>query len=341
MRGMRLQPAWFLIATLAGCSSDTDGGRPPAPTPNQSPQASSACYGVRQDSTLTGVLQATDAESPNRLTFTLLQNGSNGYAEIVDPTTGAFRYVPDPASPRGEDSFVFRVNDPQGASATAAVTVIVAPKVMPLGDSITSGITTPPVANDERVGYRLGLYERLTASGRPVDFVGTLSHGGALFAESQHEGRGGWRDDEIAWGQTADPGDDGIYAWLTQNPADVVLLHIGTNELDDNPDDVRNILDQIRAWSDDNEVPVAVLLARIIDFNPPDATGLVTRFNDNVQTMAIARDDIDHIVLVDQQSSFAGNAALYGDNLHPNSTGYGVMAQIWYNALAPLLPKCP
>jgi lysophospholipase L1-like esterase len=48
-----------------------------------------------------------------------------------------------------------------------------------------------------------------------------------------------------------------------------------------------------------------------------------------------------HIVLVDMYSAFTKDAnfkqSLLGDNLHPNQTGYNLMADVWFQALGPYL----
>src|SRR5436305_15244721 len=63
-------------------------------------------------------------------------------------------------------------------------------RVMPLGDSITDGITVPGA-------YRIGLWQRLVAGGYTVDFVGSLSNGPASLGDHDHEGHSGWRIDQI------------------------------------------------------------------------------------------------------------------------------------------------
>ena len=61
-----------------------------------------------------------------------------------------------------------------------------APKVMPLGDSLTDGYYTPG-------GYRPDLAELLGQDGLLVDYVGSLANGPAGFRDQEHEGHSGWR----------------------------------------------------------------------------------------------------------------------------------------------------
>src|SRR5215472_7541686 len=88
-------------------------------------------------------------------------------------------------------------------------------KVMPLGDSITDGFVVPG-------GYRNGLWQRFTAAGYKVDFVGSLSNGPASLGDHDHEGHSGWRIDQI---------DANIVGWLNTQQPHTVLLHIGTNDV--------------------------------------------------------------------------------------------------------------
>src|SRR5256884_9843505 len=76
-------------------------------------------------------------------------------------------------------------------------------RVMPLGDSITDGLTVPG-------GYRIGLWQRFGTGGYTVDFVGSLSNGPANLGDHDHEGHSGWRIDQIdanivGWLQTTTP----------------------------------------------------------------------------------------------------------------------------------------
>jgi lysophospholipase L1-like esterase len=139
----------------------------------------------------------------------------------------------------------------------------------------------------------------------------------------------------------------GIYNWLTQKPADIILLHIGTNSLDPNGQaDVAAILDQIDLWEQNaGQYPVQVFLARIIDENPTNPD--VTTYNNNVQAMALDRVNNaanpaypDQIVIVDQHSALTYPTDL-ADQVHPNATGYGKMAARWVEALQQPLPPPP
>ena len=114
----------------------------------------------------------------------------------------------------------------------------------------------------------------------------------------------GWRDNDIVSGL---PGYGNLEDWLIAERPNIVLLHIGTNGLNSNPDDVEDILDLI----DNHEInfgeAVWVILARIINRNIYSQT--TTDYNDNVEVLALDRMNNpnspafpDKIILVDLTS---------------------------------------
>jgi len=219
-------------------------------------------------------------------------------------------------------------------------------RIMPLGNSITHGTYGhgDPRTDDYVTGYRQSLYLSLTDAGYDVDFVGSLQTGQSATPsfDYDHEGHGGWTDSQVA---------SNVYDWLVANPADVVLLHIGTNGLDTSPDDVEDILDEIDRYSED----ITVILARIInrrDHVCPNGS-TTTTFNDNVEALAEARiANGDKIIIVDMECGAGIDYSQYPpgdmyDNLHPYDTGYDKMADVWLNGdsdgsdgLVDFLPIC-
>lgn len=220
-------------------------------------------------------------------------------------------------------------------------------KIMPLGDSITRGYSSGETDPNYMVSYRKALWDRLTAQSYEVDFVGSENDGSAVFGDvdlADHEGHAGWRDDEIVDGRT---GQGKLADWLIAAQPDIVLLHIGTNALDSNPNDVRDILNVI----DNYDRSVWVILARIINRNTYSQT--TTAFNDAVE--ALARDRItnpnnpaypDRIIIVDMEDGAGINYDLVThnppgdmwDQVHPFETGYEKMAGTWFSRLQEILP---
>lgn len=213
------------------------------------------------------------------------------------------------------------------SSANAAI------RIMPLGDSITRGNSSGE-PEENQVSYRKALRDQLVAAGYDVDFVGSLDHGWAVFADSQHEGHGGWTADEIR---------DGVYNWLVNEPADIILLHIGTNDISQsqNPAGIVSEVSQILDEIDHYDVNVPVILALIINrlnyscFSP----STTTTFNDDLYDMALDRiNSGDIIEIVDMECGadidYRGEpTGDMWDNVHPFETGYGKMADVWFSAI--------
>jgi lysophospholipase L1-like esterase len=200
-------------------------------------------------------------------------------------------------------------------------------RIMPVGDSITYGYTDGSLTNDITVGYRQKLYLDLLKLGYNVNFVGNLMSGQSVSPafDYDHEGHPGWRDEEVA---------DRIYSWLLDNPPDIVLLHIGTNDLDTSPTDVEQILMEIDRFNKN----IIVILAKII--NRQIYSSKTTIFNNNVEEMALKRiAKGDKILIVDQENALNYNNDM-ADNLHPNARGYEIMADVWLEALLTILPLC-
>jgi lysophospholipase L1-like esterase len=192
-------------------------------------------------------------------------------------------------------------------------------RIMPLGDSITSGVDS---TNNN--GYRKSLYLNLSAAGYNFKFVGSQTDGN--FADPNHEGHSGWHADTIGTndilGQT--------YNFLAANPADIILLHIGTNDIsidEQDANEVSNILDEIDRFSTDIKVILALIINRQ-NYSPE-----TTQFNNDVSNMAQNRIAAgDDIIVVDMESALDYTTDM-ADNIHPNDTGYAKMAEVWYNAL--------
>jgi len=197
-------------------------------------------------------------------------------------------------------------------------------RIMPLGNSITYGFP-----GDE--GYRKDLYLDLVDSGYDVDFVGGLSNGVGF--DSDHEGHIGWYTAQIR---------NYVYSWLVANPADVILLHVGTNNIINGqpPSEVvaetQDILDNINQWQSDYEETVTVILARIILTDNATLNTAITTYNNDLEGLASARiANGDRIIVVDMQDALSYPSDLI-DGFHPTPTGYAKMANVWYDALVSL-----
>lgn len=237
---------------------------------------------------------------------------------------------------QGTHTVFLRVRDDQGAWSDNKTALVVIRDcgtpvaVMPLGDSITRGYGEI-MDGDLMTGYRALLHQRLVADGYHIDFVGNRLEGQLVVPpyDINHQGIGG-----ISAGQVA----SSIYNWLAENPAEVILMHVGTNAFTTAPSAVAAILDEIDRYENDTGMTITVILARIINRNPYHSP--TTVFNDNVEAMAETRIAAgDKIVLVDQESALNYATDMW-DELHPNNQGYARMPSAWYDEIIGLLPVC-
>ncbi|MEU8819099.1 SGNH/GDSL hydrolase family protein [Actinoplanes sp. NPDC048796] len=216
-----------------------------------------------------------------------------------------------------------------GISGPAAADRLVAEpvRVMPLGDSITwgSGSADSRVGNRTGAatasGYRVDLRKRLTAAGMDVDFVGSRQ-AGPSGTDRDNEGHPGWRIDQIA---------AEVDGWLDTYRPDVVLLHIGTNDIAQNrPVDVSAaglsaLIDQIRAGRPGADI----FVQRLVQGHAEPVKSRIAAYNRMIPGIVAGKDAKVH--LVDQSS--VGGLSLF-DNLHPNDDGYAKMAYNLYRAMA-------
>ena len=238
-----------------------------------------------------------------------------------------------------------------GVLAFSAPTSEAIIKIMPLGDSITRG-----TGSSEFTGYRRELDLILTDEGYNFDFVGSLVEPLGLpnDFDKDHEGHGGWTAAELLEGRQSKPLAGNLTEWLAEYQPKIILLHIGTNDIetDTSATDVEAILDEIDSYESDNG-PVWVLLARIINRNcitdEPDPcleSEKTTEFNNNVANMVqdriILLGDKIHIVDMENGAGLDYNLTAdnppgdMNDNLHPNDMGYLKMADLWFSHIQQL-----
>ena len=188
-------------------------------------------------------------------------------------------------------------------------------RVMPLGDSITDGYNVPG-------GYRIDLWQRLGAAGHTVDFVGSGFNGPAGLGDHDHEGHSGWRIDQL---------DANIVGWLQAYTPRTILLHIGTNDVNQNydvanaPARLSALIDKIRATAPD----VELFVAQITPETDPTREQRVQAYNATIPGIVASKGPRTH--LVDMHSAIT--TADLADGVHPNQAGYDKMGATWFAAL--------
>lgn len=355
-RGTKFLLVLFSMAPIYGCGGgSSDGNGSPPTTGTNAPTATNACIKTDMNAERKGVLPASDPDG-QPLVFEIRTEPTKGV--LTRDAAGNYSYTPR-TGVLGMDQFTFLARDSTGRESNiATVTLLIggAVRIMPLGDSITLGTYTTKTPSDiyESIGYRRKLYDGLAALGGNrfgINFVGSLSHGlsaSPKIGDPDHEGHGGFTSNNVA---------SGITGWLNTEPPDIILLHIGTNDLSGDPNalaaPVSSILQNIDTWEQsDSRGPWRpwVFVARIIQrLDNVD----VTRFNDDIVARVTARNNSRQpgqrpFFVVDQQTGAGLNYATgsggdMADALHPNQLGYDKMADKWLADLlaAGVLPSCP
>lgn len=245
-------------------------------------------------------------------------------------------------------------NPPAKATTPAANSSCNNPiRIMPLGDSITRGNLAGAGDASQEIAYRKDLWDQLQSDDYSLNFVGSATNG--QFYENEgfdphHEGHSGWRADEIAFNilDTGNGGSD----WLTNNPADIVLLHIGTNDIlqsqtiTSTVDDIALILDKIESY-DEN---ITVVVAQIINMRPSASNASerlkISQLNEAIAGLVNNRiANGDNLVLVDMENDADLIYQLIptgdmNDNVHPFATGFTKKANLWASSLENIIALC-
>ncbi len=190
-------------------------------------------------------------------------------------------------------------------------------RLMPIGDSITAGYRSS-TGN----GYRGPLWPQLINDGDALDFVGS-QRSGVMF-DPDNEGYFGNRIDQIA---------GLINGELALYQPNVVLLHIGTNDLGQNyqvstaPARLASLIDQILAA----DPGVTILVAQLIPNSTASVQASINTYNSQIPGIVQARVNAGkHVYTVSMSSLNLGDL---NDGLHPNDGGYQKMADNWHTGI--------
>ncbi len=227
-------------------------------------------------------------------------------------------------------------------------------KVLPLGNSITKGVwctngaigSCQPLADASAIGYRHHLYNLLADAGYNPDFVGSQYSGQSVMSDPYHGGFAGIHSWELAavmeTGTSSHTGvvSPGPYLNTASNQADIILLHIGTNDIQQGQtgvNHVKAILDAVDTYEQSSGNPVVVFVSKVISekgYSCNTRPGVVA-FNNNLTTLVQNRIAMgDHLELVDMECA-AGIDYINDmtDELHPNQNGYDKMADLWFEEI--------
>jgi acyl-CoA thioesterase I len=188
-------------------------------------------------------------------------------------------------------------------------------RVMPLGASSTEGVGSPATA-----GYRGPLYADLAEDGIRVDYVGSQHKGFAGMADPDNEGHSGWTLDRMI---------PQVRAWVAAANPDVVLLHMGTNDVNTGTTGavaaarLDRMLSEVFAGSPRTHVIVAGIWAKL-PTHLADRAEFAARA---AQVVAAYRAQGRSVDFVDTSNLLSGTD--FTDALHANAGGYTKIASMW------------
>lgn len=214
-------------------------------------------------------------------------------------------------------------------------------KIMPLGNSITQG-------NMEHVSYRYPLWKKLIDADVNFEFVGSHTennggtpsfdpHKGQTFS-NRNEGHWGWTTDEILNGKD---GKGNLSQWLQGYSPDIVLMHLGTNDMfrnqsiDETITEIETVINTIAEKSPGVTILIAKLIPAYDQKVGTTAAQNIESLNQRIEQLVNEQSSTGPpIILVDQNSGFnATEGADTYDGIHPNSSGMEKMAQRWFEAI--------
>ncbi|XMA19822.1 hypothetical protein WAI453_012613 [Rhynchosporium graminicola] len=199
------------------------------------------------------------------------------------------------------------------------------PKIryMPLGDSITQIIC-----------WRGLLWTQLQAAGYSnIDFVGSGSDqnpSGCSTSnyDKNHEGHSGFKAIDIA-------NNNQLVGWLKNNPADIVTMHLGTNDVGNQ----QKLADIIKAFTKlvgdmrASNPKMKIIVAKIIPATASYYQTGIKALNDAIPAWAASLSTSQSpITVVDQNSGYSSSSD-NRDGLHPNAGGDAKMAAKWFPAV--------
>ncbi|KAF2794189.1 carbohydrate esterase family 3 protein [Melanomma pulvis-pyrius CBS 109.77] len=208
------------------------------------------------------------------------------------------------------------------ATTTLAQNTTVPLRYMPFGDSIT-----------EIICWRAKLWEKLqTTEWSTVNFVGsgkTENNCKDTKYDRDNEGHSGFLAIDIVQKKQ-------LEGWLKTNPADVITMHLGTNDI---VQQSKSVADIIKAFTTlvgtmrTSNPKMKIVVAQIIPIAIGNSNAKIQDLNKAIIPWAQGLNTTaSPIWVVDQFTGFSATGDLR-DGVHPNDSGDVKMANVWYPAV--------
>ncbi|ARQ68497.1 hypothetical protein CAG99_06185 [Streptomyces marincola] len=192
-------------------------------------------------------------------------------------------------------------------------------RILPFGDSITFG------AGSTTAAYRGPLLDELRQwENTTVNYVGSQRYGN--IPDNDNEGHPNWKINDLI-GIT-----DSVMDTYKPN---VVLLHIGTNDMNEAvdpvgaPDRLGNLMDRIFAKQPD----VTLIVSTLVPSAHYVTEQRITAFNRSLPEEVYERQSQGKRVWLVDNFAALDNGPYLADLLHPNDDGYRRMGQVFYEGI--------
>lgn len=176
-------------------------------------------------------------------------------------------------------------------------------------------------------GYRTDLWSALVqVNGANIDFVGSQASGPPGLGDLDNEGHIGWTMAQI---------DTYAFNWMRLYQPDIVLLHVGTNDLRLGASSATMTQDLIKLIGDiyAGKPDTYIILSTLIPTTQGDQ-GTWGTFNAAIPGIAATyQGQGRRITVVDMSHALTLNDLV--DGIHPNSIGNSKMASVWYSVVFP------
>ncbi|KAE9364197.1 carbohydrate esterase family 3 protein [Stipitochalara longipes BDJ] len=195
-------------------------------------------------------------------------------------------------------------------------------RYMPFGDSIT-----------EIVCWRGLLWTKLQEGDfTNIDFVGSGTNqnpAGCSTAnyDKDNEGHSGFLAIDIANKKQ-------LVGWLQKNPADIITMHLGTNDVgaQHKTEDIITAFTTLIKVMRDSNPNMKIIVAKIIPATASYYQTGIKALNEAIPAWASSMNTTQSpIWVVDQNTGMS--SADERDGLHPNAAGDAKMAAVWYPAI--------